>query len=79
MNWELIKKRIKNSYRSLTIWLNTVAGSVCLAIPIAQDNLPQIQEYIPHNIYQYIAGAIAFANFALRFRTKSDLADKGKK
>lgn len=74
-----LKLRIKNAWRSVTIWFNGVAGSVMVVLPTAQDSLPQLQSYLPHNFYQWMMGIVVAANIVLRFRTTKDLADKGNK
>jgi hypothetical protein len=72
------KARLKNCRKSATIWFNTMVGSVILVLPTAQEQLPQLESYLPHNFYQVMMGVVVFANIALRFKTTSDLADKGK-
>ena len=73
-----LKLRLKNAWRSVTIWFNGIAASVLAILPTAQDNLPQLENYLPHNFYQWMMGLVIAANIALRFKTSSDLADKGK-
>lgn len=70
------KQRIRGARKSLTIWFNSVAGTLIAAIPFAQDNLPQLQGYLPTNAYQYAMGFVVAANILLRFRTTQGLEHK---
>ena len=74
-----LKLRLKNAWRSMTIWFNGVAASILTVLPVAQEQLPQLQSYLPANFYQWMMGLVIAANIVLRFKTSSDLADKGKK
>lgn len=74
--WQRIKADLVNAHRSLTIWFNSVAGAVVLALPVAQEQMPQLQDYLPANLYHYLMGALVLGNIILRFKTHSALADK---
>lgn len=73
---ETLKSRLRGARRSLTIWFNSLSGSVLIILPVAQDAFPQMQAYIPAHIYQIMMGGIVAANIALRFHTTIDLKDK---
>lgn len=68
-------ERLKGAWRSWTIWINSVAAIVLMALPDLQMVFPQIQGYIPEIYYKYAMGVIIAANILLRFKTTKDLAD----
>ena len=70
------KQRLRNCWKSWTIWLNAMAGTVVTLLPVAQDNIPQIEAYVPHNMFQITMGVVIAANILLRFKTTADLKDK---
>ena len=71
-----MRDKIKGAWRSLTIWFNGIMASVVVLLPVAQDQFPQMQSYIPANIYHYGMGALVVGNIMLRFRTSMSLSDK---
>ena len=71
-----IKADAVRSHKSLTIWFNGVIGAAVVALPLAQDQLPQLQDYLPANLYHYGMGALIVGNIILRFKTNSALANK---
>lgn len=64
------------AHKSMTIWFNGIAGTVVLALPFAQDQLPQLQGYLPPGVYHYLMGVVVAGNIILRFKTRSALAAK---
>jgi hypothetical protein len=67
---------IAKAHKSLTIWFNALAGAALAALPFAQEQLPQLQDYLPGNFYHDLMGAVVAGNILLRFKTRSALADK---
>lgn len=59
--------------RSLTIWVNTVAGAVVLALPEVQSTLPDLAQYLPAEIYRWVALALVLSNLGLRIKTRTAL------
>ncbi len=74
--WQRIRADLVHAHRSLTIWFNSAAGALVLALPVAQEQMPQLQDYLPANLYHCLMGVLVLGNSALRFRTTSALADK---
>ena len=70
-------QRLKKSWLSLTIWVNTLAASLWLFLPELQMTFPQLQAYVPEHIYKYGMAILIIANIALRFKTTQDLTAKG--
>lgn len=69
-------KRIKNAWKSVTIWFNGVAAVLLGMMDTLKDSLPFAQPYVTPDMLKYAAIAIVVANVALRFKTTSSLEDK---
>ena len=67
---------LKRAHHSFTIWFNGLMGTAVVVLPALQDQLPQLQEYVPANLYHYAMGTLIVGNIILRFKTNSALADK---
>lgn len=74
--WDKVCADIKKAHKSLTIWFNSVMGMVVVGLPMAQDSLPQLQDYLPAGFYHYLMGILILGNIILRFKTTSALAAK---
>jgi len=74
--WTRFKADFAKAHKSMTIWFNAVAGAVVVALPLAQEQLPQLQDYLPAGLYHYLMGGVVAGNIVLRFRTRSALAAK---
>jgi hypothetical protein len=75
--------KIRGAFKSLTMWVN---GLFLAAFPFAneivsgvQDNLPQMSQYIPENIFKTLGVIVVMFNIYLRVRTKRSLEEKGEK
>ncbi len=71
-----LRADIVKAHRSLTIWFNSVMGVLVVALPAAQDSMPQLQDFVPANVYHYAMGVLVVGNILLRFKTSGALADK---
>ena len=72
-----IKQWLRGAVRSVTMWLNSVAGSVALALPYLQEQAPSLKLYLPEP-YKWLVAAIIVANILLRvFKTKTAIMEKG--
>ncbi len=76
MTLVLFKQKLLNSYKSLTMWFNGLMLSVIAAFPVLQDNLPNLQQYLPAKPFQWLGLIVVIANLALRFKTVKPLEDK---
>lgn len=67
---------LKGAWRSWVIRFNMAVGALASVLPMAQDSFPQLQPYIPANVFQYAMAALIIGNMLLRFKTSGSLADK---
>lgn len=75
--------KIRGAFKSLTIWVNGILLSI---FPFAnditsgiQENLPQLGQYLPENIFKTLGLAVVVFNIWLRVRTTHSLEAKGEK
>lgn len=68
--------KLNGAWRSWTIHFNVWCGALVSGLPLAQDNFPQLQPYIPAHLFQYGMAALIVGNMVLRFKTNCDLAHK---
>ena len=45
-------------------------------LPMAQDNIPQLHDYLPDNLYKYLMVIVVVANLLLRIKTNKGLEEK---
>jgi hypothetical protein len=79
MNWQLIRAKIRGSYKSFVVWINGLAGAAVAGLPMLQDNLPGVMPYIPPRLMSYVQGfigTIVFINILLRLKTNKGLESK---
>ncbi len=74
--YAIFRADLARAHKSLTLWFNGIAGAAAMALPFAQEQLPQLQDYLSANFYHYLMGAVVAGNIVLRFKTRSALADK---
>lgn len=75
----ITKDRLRNCWRSVTVWFNGAVGTLMLILPIAQASFPQMEGYLSEDLYKAVMAVVIAANIILRFKTTADLAEKGKK
>ena len=75
--FDTVKNWLRGARRSLTIWFNSVSGTVLIALPYAQDALPQLSQYLGPHIYKWVAGVVVVGNILLRAKTRKALPEKG--
>jgi len=68
--------RLKKIHKSWTMWFNAISGSLIVILPSLETSFPQLQDYLPHNLYQYAMAAIIVGNMVLRFKTVKPLEAK---
>ena len=74
--WLRFRADAAKAHKSMTIWFNAIAGAAVVALPLAQEQLPQLQDYLPAGLYHYLMGTVVACNIILRFKTRSALAAK---
>ena len=67
---------IYNSYKSFTIWFNGMALILIEALPMLQEQFPQVEEYLSPKVYHFILGIIVVGNILLRIKTSKALREK---
>ena len=73
--------KLRGALRSMTMWIN---GIFLALFPFADqmvqgihDNLPDLGQYLPANIFKAVGIAVVLFNIYQRTRTKQSLAEKG--
>lgn len=66
--------KLKNAWKSWTIWFNALAATVLGVLPMLQDSLPALAQYVPD--IKWAAVGIIIGNVLLRFKTNTSLAEK---
>ena len=67
---------MKAFWKSLTIWFNTVFGSLTALLPIAMEQLPILKEYLPANWYMWALLVLTVGNVIIRARTSTAIGMK---
>jgi hypothetical protein len=67
---------ICNVYKSKTIWFHSVIAAIVIFIPELADALPQLQPYVPDNMFKYLTEVSVIGGIILRFFTSTKLSDK---
>ena len=68
--------KVKNMWRSWTIWFNGIGIAIVSFWPDLVSNFPTLQGYVSESIFKSTMAAILIINLILRFKTTTDLADK---
>jgi hypothetical protein len=69
-------EKLKGAWRSVTVWFNGALLAMLPVYEVVKESLPEIQSYLPDNVYKWVGIAVVMLNIALRFKTNSDLAHK---
>ena len=69
MTYRIFKNRLKKAHKSFTVWFNSVGAILLTALLIE----PAFVEYLSAHELSYV---LTIGNLMLRFKTKSDMADK---
>ena len=62
---------MKAFWKSLTVWFNTVSGTLIAMIPMAMEQLPVLKEYLPVNWYMCALLALTVGNLIIRVKTNT--------
>lgn len=68
--------KLKKSWKSWTIWLNALALGILPFLPDLANSLPQLEPYLPQNLYKWVMVLVLVANIGMRFRTSTALQNK---
>ncbi len=71
-----MNRKLKGTFKSLTIWFNGVAASIIVGWPYLADSLPQLVDYLTPEAYKSLMGIVILGNILLRFKTNKPLDQK---
>ena len=71
-----MKNTLHGAFKSWTIWFNGLVATVLVALPMIQDALPLLAQYLDNAIYKQIGLVVVVINLLLRIKTTKALADK---
>jgi len=72
-----LKNWLRGAYRSMTIWFNSITGTLAAAIPLIPEYLPDLKPYLTQNAYMTLLIINIVGNILLRAKTKTALPEKG--
>jgi len=73
---EGVRMMKKAFWKSLTIWFNTVSGTIIALVPMALDQLPILKEYLPSSWYMWALLGLTVGNLVIRARTSTSIGMK---
>lgn len=73
---ELLKARLAKTHKSWTMWFNSMMAIFIANLPLFQDTFPQLQPYLPANLYQAVTIVLIVGNMLLRLKTTQALEAK---
>lgn len=68
--------KLKGAARSKTVWFNSIAGTLLMALPEMKEALPALQAYITPDVYRWLILVVIVGNIWLRAITSTALEDK---
>ena len=68
--------KIKGAARSKTVWFNSLAGTLLVALPELSAALPALQQHITPDVYRWLMLIVVIGNIWLRAITSKPLEDK---
>lgn len=68
--------KLRGAWRSWTIHFNVWLAIVIEFLPMAKDSFPELQPYVPANLFQYGMAVLIIGNLILRFKTNTSLEAK---
>jgi hypothetical protein len=71
-----MNSKIKGAARSKTVWFNSVAGTLLVALPEMKEALPALQQFITPQVYRWLILVVVIGNIWLRAITTIPLEDK---
>lgn len=66
--------KLRGALKSWVIRFNALAGVMLAILPMLQDALPMLAQYVPD--LKYVAVVVIVGNVLLRFKTTTSLAEK---
>ena len=72
-----IKYWIIGALKSLTVWVNSLAGTLVIFLPELKEALPELAPHLGPETYKWLALVVIVSNLVLRAKTSKSLAEKG--
>jgi len=69
-------KKLRGARRSFVVWFNGVLLAAFPVFQSAHDYLPELQQYLPSDVYKWVGLAVVMVNIMLRFKTDKPLEEK---
>jgi hypothetical protein len=68
--------KLKGALRSWTVHFNLYVAAIIEGLPLIKDTFPELQPYVPANVFQIGMTVLIVGNLILRFKTKVALEAK---
>jgi hypothetical protein len=76
MNWTNIKSHIMGAFKSWTMWFHSLVVTATLMVPILEQQIPSIAQYLPGKAGQNALLIVSVIGLLLRVKTATSLAAK---
>jgi hypothetical protein len=72
-----IRHWIIGALKSLTMWVNSLAGTLVIFLPELKEALPELAPHLGPETYKWLALVVIVSNLVLRAKTNKSLTKKG--
>lgn len=69
-------KKLKGAVKSKTVWFNSVMIFLWSLFEVTKEFLPELQQYLPENVYKWVGLIVVIINIYLRTKTVASLCKK---
>lgn len=70
------REKIRGAFKSVTVMVNALLLAMLPFYEVLIEQLPQLQPYLPEDVYKKVGVAVVVLNIVLRFRTHKPLEHK---
>jgi hypothetical protein len=71
-----MKDKLRGAWRSWTIHFNLWMAALIEGLPLAKQSFPELQPYVPTNVFECGMIVLIVGNMLLRFKTNTCLSAK---